>query len=100
MGSCANVLCKVILLKDAWTTLPRNPLPLLLGALGLFLVGPAFLAAGFHCGRCNECRRSERHGQKSFAMFHGSPPFLVERIRIVAQARALCYEVSSWEEVL
>jgi hypothetical protein len=33
-------------------------------------------------------------------MFHGSPPFLVERIRIVAQARALCYEVSSWEEVL
>ncbi|NDC03230.1 MAG: hypothetical protein EBZ81_09820 [Betaproteobacteria bacterium] len=99
MGSCANVLCKVILLKDAWTTLSRNPLPLLLGALavlfgalGLFLVGPAFLAAGFHCGRCNECRRSERHGQKSFAMFHGSPPFLV--------ARALCYEVSSWEEVL
>ncbi|NDA91900.1 MAG: hypothetical protein EBX90_01260 [Betaproteobacteria bacterium] len=35
MGSCANVLCKVILLKDAWTTLSRNPLPLLLGALAV-----------------------------------------------------------------
>jgi hypothetical protein len=26
-------------------------------------------------------------------MFHGSPPFFVERSSIVAQARTLCYEV-------
>ncbi|NBS22087.1 MAG: hypothetical protein EBS75_10735 [Betaproteobacteria bacterium] len=38
-------------------------LSVLFGALGLFLIGPAFFAAGFCCGRCNQCRRSERHSQ-------------------------------------
>lgn len=94
MSDKANVLSSVGLFKGqscaiscAAPPLLLSALTVLLGALGLFLIGPAFLAAGFNCGRCNQCRRSERHGQKSFAMFHRSPPFLVERTLIVAQAR-------------
>lgn len=70
MGDKANVLSSVGLFEGqscasfcAAPPLLLGALAVLLGALGLFLLGPAFLAAGFHCGCRNQCRRSERHGQ-------------------------------------